>query len=122
MGAPRSSPRDPDDDQKRAAAAAALSASLPRMAMEARRLSASISLGLHGLGRAGVGESFWQYRALRTGETQTRIDWRKSARHAETLFVRDHEWEAARTFHIFIDCSQSMNYSSGEQPKKSTMR
>ena len=107
-----------DDVFARAADAASLAASLPQIAMEARRLAASISLGLHGRGRAGPGESFWQYRALRTGETQTRIDWRKSARHTNTLYVRDHEWEAARSFHIFIDRSQSMYYSSGKHSQK----
>lgn len=118
MRAPSSSLFHSDEIFARAADAASLAASLPLITMEARRLSASISLGLHGRGRAGPGESFWQYRALRTGEAQTRIDWRKSARHAETLYVRDHEWEAARAFHIFIDRSQSMHYSSGKYPEK----
>ena len=106
------------DHQASAREAASLSASIPLMAMEARRLAASVSLGLHGRGRAGPGESFWQYRALIEGEPQTRIDWRKSARHGNTLFVREHEWEAARTFYIFIDQSASMNYSSGKHPRK----
>jgi len=118
MRARSSSPVRFDELHARAADAASLAASLPLIAMEARRLSASISLGLHGRGRAGPGESFWQYRALRTGEAQSRIDWRKSARHADTLYVRDHEWEAARAFHIFIDRSQSMHYGSGKHPQK----
>ena len=42
-----------DDVFARAADAASLAASLPQIAMEARRLAASISLGLHGRGRAG---------------------------------------------------------------------
>jgi len=118
MRARSSSPVRFDELHARAADAGSLAASLPLIAMEARRLSASISLGLHGRGRAGPGESFWQYRALRTGEAQSRIDWRKSARHADTLYVRDHEWEAARAFHIFIDRSQSMHYGSGKHPQK----
>jgi len=118
MRARSSSPVRFDELHARAADAASLAASLPLIAMEATRLSASISLGLHGRGRAGPGESFWQYRALRTGEAQSQIDWRKSARHADTLYVRDHEWEAARAFHIFIDRSQSMYYSSGKHPQK----
>jgi len=106
------------DLQTSAREAASLSASIPLVAMEARRLAASVSLGLHGRGRVGPGESFWQYRALIEGEPQTRIDWRKSARHGNALFVREHEWEAARAFHIFIDQSASMNYSSGKHPRK----
>lgn len=112
------SPPPKDTLHTRAREAASLSASLPLMAMEARRLAASVNLGLHGRGRAGPGESFWQYRALGAGETHARIDWRKSARHGNALFVRDHEWEAARSFHIFIDRSASMNYSSGKHPQK----
>ncbi len=112
------SPPPKDTLHARASEAASLSASLPLMAMEARRLAASVSLGLHGRGRAGPGESFWQYRALGAGETHARIDWRKSARHGDALFVRDHEWEAARSFHVFIDRSASMNYSSGKQAQK----
>ena len=118
MRAPTLKSAHTDKNQTRAAAAASLAAKIPLIAMEARRLSASISLGLHGRGRAGLGETFWQYRTLRTGEAQTRIDWRKSARHADTLYVRDHEWEAARGFYIFIDRSPSMNYSSGTHPHK----
>lgn len=118
MRAPSSLSLHSDEMHTHAADAASLAASLPLIAMEARRLAASISLGLHGRGRAGPGESFWQYRALRNGEAQTRIDWRKSARHADTLYVRDHEWEAARAFHIFIDRSRSLHYSSGKHPQK----
>lgn len=118
MRARFSSPPTNADHQTSAREAASLSASIPLMAMEARRLAASVSLGLHGRGRAGPGESFWQYRALIESEPQTRIDWRKSARHGNTLFVREHEWEAARIFHIFIDQSSSMNYSSGKYPRK----
>ena len=118
MRARFSSPLANASHQASAREAAALSASIPLMAMEARRLAASVSLGLHGRGRAGPGESFWQYRALIKGEPQTRIDWRKSARHGNTLFVREHEWQAARSFHIFIDQSSSMNYSSGKYPRK----
>ena len=102
-----------------AAQAAALARRMPLITMEARRVSAAVSAGLHGRGRAGPGENFWQYRPLIPGESAARIDWRRSARHDGQLFLREHEWDAARTIHLFIDRSESMDYASGQGPQKS---
>jgi uncharacterized protein (DUF58 family) len=89
-----------------------LAARLPRLVLEARRISATVSVGLHGRRRAGQGENFWQYRSLAAGESATGIDWRRSARHADQLYVREREWEAAHSVFIFIDRSASMRFNS----------
>ena len=58
--------------------------------------------GVHGRRRAGVGETFWQFRPFSAGEAAQRIDWRRSARD-DRLFVREREWEAAHTVWLWMD-------------------
>lgn len=92
------------------AASLDLAARLPRLILEARRVSASVH-GIHGRRRAGPGETFWQYRPLVTGEAASRIDWRRSARDGH-LFVREREWEASHAIWLWIDRSASMGFAS----------
>jgi uncharacterized protein (DUF58 family) len=93
------------------AAAQTLAAAMPRLVVAARRTSATVLHGLHGRRRAGTGENFWQFRRYDSGESGSRIDWRRSAR-GDQLFVREQEWEAAHTVWIWIDLSRSMAYRS----------
>ncbi len=88
-----------------------LSASLPRLILEARRIAATVIHGLHGRRRAGTGENFWQYRHFTSGEAARRVDWRRSARD-DHLYVREQEWEAAHTVWIWADRSSSMVFAS----------
>src|SRR5437660_12055500 len=88
-----------------------LSATMPRLILEARRIAATIIHGLHGRRRAGSGENFWQYRRFVMGEPAARVDWRRSARD-DFLYVREQEWEAAHTVWIWPDRSSSMAFRS----------
>lgn len=92
-------------------AALALAERMPRLILEARRVSGALAHGLHGRRRAGPGESFWQFRPFVTGEAAARIDWRRSARD-DRLYVREREWEAAHNIWFWIDRSASMGFSS----------
>lgn len=91
---------------------------LPNLVAAAREIAASVMHGVHGRRRAGVGETFWQFRPFSAGEAAHRIDWRRSARD-EKLFVREREWEAAHTVWLWMDLSQSMAFQSSLalQPK-----
>ncbi|HLL26939.1 MAG TPA: DUF58 domain-containing protein [Xanthobacteraceae bacterium] len=102
-----------DDAPIRAATGAALHlvAAMPRLALEARRVAASVFHGLHGRRRAGPGENFWQYRRFMSGEPASGVDWRRSARD-DHLYVREREWEAAHTIWIWPDLSPSMEFAS----------
>ncbi len=91
--------------------AAALASRMPRLILEARRVSSLLAHGLHGRRRAGPGESFWQFRPFVTGEAAARIDWRRSARD-DRLYVREREWEAAHNIWLWIDRSASMGFAS----------
>lgn len=91
--------------------ATALSDRMPRLVLEARRVSSLLAHGLHGRRRAGPGESFWQFRPFVTGEAAARVDWRRSARD-DRLYVREREWEAAHNIWLWIDRSASMGFSS----------
>ncbi|QEE42142.1 MULTISPECIES: DUF58 domain-containing protein [unclassified Methylobacterium] len=91
--------------------ATALSERMPRLVLEARRVSSLLAHGLHGRRRAGPGESFWQFRPFVTGEAAARVDWRRSARD-DRLYVREREWEAAHNIWLWMDRSASMGFSS----------
>ncbi len=91
--------------------AADLAARMPRLVERAHEIAASVAYGVHGRKRAGVGETFWQYRPFMSGEAAHRIDWRRSAR-SDQLYVREREWEAAHDYFLWMDCSPSMAFAS----------
>ena len=93
-----------------------LSAGLPPLMVAAERLAASVNLGIHGRRRAGMGESFWQFRRYQN-EDAARIDWRQSAK-SQHLFVREREWEAAQTVWFWRDASANMSFKSGAISKR----
>src|ERR1700736_4644191 len=97
--------------QRASGVARVLAEELPRLILEARRISATVIHGLHGRRRAGPGENFWQYRRFVSGEPASRVDWRRSARD-DHLYVREREWEAAHTVWIWPDRSPSMMFVS----------
>lgn len=91
--------------------ALALARRLPSLVAAAREIAASVMHGVHGRRRAGVGETFWQFRPFAVGEAAQRIDWRRSARD-DRLFVREREWEAAHTVWLWMDSSPAMAFQS----------
>jgi len=88
-----------------------LAARLPDLLAEAEHLARTLLLGSHGRRRSGVGDEFWQYRPARAGDEARLIDWRRSAR-SDVHFVREKEWQAAQSVLIWVDRSQSMEFSS----------
>jgi uncharacterized protein (DUF58 family) len=85
--------------------------------VEADHLAASVSLGVHGRRRAGMGESFWQFRRYASHDSSAAIDWRQSAK-SQHIFVREREWEAAQTVWFWRDSSPNMNFKSGAVSKR----
>lgn len=94
-----------------------LSAGLPPLMVEADHLAASVSLGVHGRKRAGMGESFWQFRRYAHHDSSGAIDWRQSAK-SQHIFVREREWEAAQTVWFWRDASANMAFGSGRVTKR----
>ncbi len=94
-----------------------LSAGLPPLMVEADHLAASVSLGVHGRRRAGIGESFWQFRRYASPDSASAIDWRQSAK-SQHIFVREREWEAAQTVWFWRDASANMSFKSGKVTKR----
>jgi uncharacterized protein (DUF58 family) len=94
-----------------------LSAGLPPLMVEADHLAASVSLGVHGRRRAGIGESFWQFRRYASPDSSSDIDWRQSAK-SQHIFVREREWEAAQTVWFWRDASANMSFKSGSISKR----
>ncbi|MFY9287243.1 MAG: DUF58 domain-containing protein [Alphaproteobacteria bacterium] len=88
-----------------------LGALLPPLLIEAERVAAVVMQGVHGRRRAGIGETFWQFRRYEQGDPAERIDWRQSSR-TDKIFIREREWEAAQSAYVWADTSGSMQYSS----------
>src|SRR5690348_6176974 len=91
-----------------------LAAALPPLLVEAERLASSTWLGVHGRRKAGMGETFWQFRRYRQEDPASAIDWRQSAK-SQHLFVREREWEAAEAVWFWRDGSAGMRFSSDAQ-------
>ena len=87
-----------------------LAAPLPPLLAAAEHLAHTVLLGAHGRRRAGMGDEFWQYRPARPGDEARMIDWRRSGR-SDAHFVREKEWQAAQSVHIWVDEAQSMDFS-----------
>jgi uncharacterized protein (DUF58 family) len=83
----------------------------PPLLAQADQLAATVMVGEHGRRRAGVGDSFWQYRPAQLGDEARSIDWRRSAR-ADQNFVREKEWQTAQSVQLWVDGSASMHFAS----------
>lgn len=95
-----------------------LGQSLPALLAQAERLSAALSLGLHGRRRAGTGADFWQYRPAMPGDSARSIDWRRSAR-SDAPFVREREWQASQGVTFWVDPAKSMQFQgAASRPTK----
>lgn len=94
-------------------------ARFPPLLARADQLSGSLLLGEHGRRRAGMGDDFWQYRPLQSGDNHRMVDWRRSAR-SDAQFVREREWKTAQNVLLWVDQSTSMQFSSNpKHPGKS---
>ncbi|HVL20380.1 MAG TPA: DUF58 domain-containing protein [Amaricoccus sp.] len=89
---------------------------LPPLLAEAERLAASVAMGFHGRRRAGHGENFWQYRQAVPGDPRSSVDWRRSGK-SDQQFIREMEWEAAQTVHLWVDDALSMDYRDSDDAK-----
>lgn len=107
-------------DKKLAAVSAAaetLALGLPPLVVQADRLAASVSLGVHGRRRAGLGQDFWQFLRYHPGDDAAGIDWRQSAK-SQHLYVREREGETAQSVWIWRDGSAGMHFASARREEK----
>jgi uncharacterized protein (DUF58 family) len=88
-----------------------LAAALPPLLAASERLAAAVNLGVHGRRKAGMGETFWQFRRYTSEDPSTAVDWRQSAK-SQHLFVREREWEASEAVWFWRDGSATMRFKS----------
>lgn len=88
-----------------------LAAPLPALLAQAEHLATTVLLGDHGRRRAGVGDTFWQYRPAQPHDEARSIDWRRSAR-SDSNFVQDKEWQIAQSIILWVDQAASMSFRS----------
>lgn len=94
--------------------AEALASVLPPLLADARHLAATVQMGDHGRRRSGMGDEFWQYRPADPTDEARAIDWRRSGR-ADQQFVREKEWQAAQSVHLWVDDARSMEFSGDKR-------
>ena len=92
-----------------------LAGPLPPLLAAAEHLASSVMSGEHGRRRVGQGDQFWQYRPSHAGDEARMIDWRRSARADDSLFVREKEWQAAQSVMLWVDSGQSMEFASSKE-------
>jgi len=90
-----------------------LASTLPPLLVAAETLAAASALGVHGRRKAGMGETFWQFRRYQAEDSSTAIDWRQSAK-SQHLFVREREWEAAESVWFWRDGGAGMDFASSD--------
>lgn len=88
-----------------------LASPMPTLLAEAEHLATTVILGEHGRRRAGLGDTFWQYRPAQDHDEARLIDWRRSAR-SDSTFVQDKEWQIAQSVLLWIDRGASMGFTS----------
>lgn len=98
-----------------------ISAGLPALIAKARRLAATLALGVHGRRRSGLGEEFWQYRQAHDGDGLRDIDWRRSSK-GDTYFVKQTEWQSAQAVHFWVDHGASMDFRDGNPTESKSDR
>lgn len=91
--------------------AEAEASALPPLLVQAEHLANSMLIGDHGRRRSGVGDEFWQYRPVQSGDSRRMIDHRRSAK-GDQQFVREKEWQIAQTVHFWVDQGASMRFTS----------
>ena len=91
--------------------AEALAAPFPPLLAEAEHLASTVLVGDHGRRRAGLGDTFWQYRPAQNHDEMRSIDWRRSAR-SDAQFVQDKEWQIAQSILMWVDQGASMTFTS----------
>lgn len=84
---------------------------LPPLLIAAEAVASSVALGVHGRRKAGMGETFWQFRHYRAEDPASAIDWRQSGK-SQHLYVREREWEAAEAVRFWRDGAPGMEYAS----------
>ena len=93
------------------AGAEALASPFPPLLARAEHLAATVILGDHGRRRAGLGDSFWQYRPALPFDEARMIDWRRSGK-SDTAYVQDKEWQIAQSVVLWVDQSAAMGFAS----------
>lgn len=101
--------------------AEALASALPPLLAEAEQLAATVQLGAHGRRRSGIGDEFWQFRPSIPGDEARAIDWRRSAR-TDQHFLREREWQAAQSVHLWVDDARSMEFTGGRDRRSKADR
>jgi len=91
-----------------------LTLQISNLLIKANNIANTVWEGMHNRNKAGVGDSFWQFRKYEYGDPAHLIDWKKSAKSYDT-FIKEKELYTLQDIVIWRDTSKSMNFSSNKQ-------
>ena len=89
---------------------------ITRLELKARQIVEGFVAGMHKSPYHGFSVEFAEHREYSAGDEIKHLDWKVFGR-SDRLFIKEYELETNLRSHILVDCSESMEYRSGETSK-----
>lgn len=89
---------------------------ITRLELRARQIVEGFVAGMHKSPYQGFSVEFAEHREYTAGDDLRHVDWKVFGR-SDRLYIKEYELETNLRSHIVVDCSESMDYRSGEVSK-----
>ena len=89
---------------------------ITRLDLKARHIVEGFVAGMHKSPYHGFSVEFAEHREYTPGDDLKHLDWKVFGR-SDRLFIKEYELETNLRSHILLDCSESMDYGSGDSSK-----
>ncbi len=89
---------------------------ITRLDLKARHIVEGFVAGMHKSPYHGFSVEFAEHREYTPGYDLKHLDWKVFGR-SDRLYIKEYELETNLRSHILLDCSESMDYKSGETSK-----
>src|SRR5262245_34685276 len=87
-----------------------------RLDLKARHIVEGFVAGMHKSPYRGFSVEFAAHREYSAGDDLKHLDWKVFGR-SDRLYIKEYELETNLRSHILLDCSESMDYKSGDISK-----
>ncbi len=89
---------------------------ITRLELKARQIVEGFVAGMHKSPYHGFSVEFAEHREYAAGDDLRHVDWKVYGR-SDRLYIKEYELETNLRSHVLVDCSESMDYRSGETSK-----
>ena len=89
---------------------------ITRLDLKARHIVEGFVAGMHKSPYHGFSVEFAEHREYTPGDDIKHLDWKVYGR-TDRLYIKEYELETNLRSHILLDCSESMEYGSGDTSK-----